>query len=281
MSASTGAPFAAGVSMSAGAPLAAGAELAPGYRVVGLLNRGPEVDVYDVFSERRACRCVAKTPRTDVVLPRRAVARLRREGRLLRRFTHPHLVRAYEQARTADGAPVVVLETLGGGTLGWLVRDAHVRLSADDLAYLGLQLASALHYLHGHGWLHLDLKPSNVIEQDGIAKVLDLNLAQRPGRVRRGYGSPQYRSPEQARGGLAGPPADVWGLGATLWASAAARRPFGASGQDQLHARADPLGRVRRLPRALTRLVDACLEPAPGDRPTLAEVRATLEPLAG
>jgi serine/threonine protein kinase len=263
------------------ATVAPGAELAPGYTVVGLLNRGPEVDVYDVLSQERACRCIAKTPRTDVVLPRHALTRLRREGRLLRRFTHPHLVRAYEEARTPDGRPAVILETLGGATLSWLVRDAGVRLMTDEIAQLGLQLASALHYLHGHGWLHLDLKPSNVIAQDGIAKLLDLNLAQKPGRVRAGYGSPQYRSPEQARGGAAGEPADVWGLGATLWAAAAGRRPFGAFGEDQLRRRAEPLGRVRRLPRALTRTIDACLEPEPGDRPALAEVRAVLEPLAG
>lgn len=263
------------------APLGAGADLAPGYRVVGLLNRGPEVDVYDVLSEERACRCVAKTPRTDVALPAHALTRLRREGRLLRRFTHPHLVRAYEDARTPEGRPVVILETLGGATLSWLIREGDMRLTAADLAHLGLQLSSALHYMHGHGWLHLDLKPSNVIAQDGVAKVLDLNLAQRPGRVRPGYGSPQYRSPEQGRGEVAGVPADVWCLGATLWAAAAGRRPFGASGEDQLHVRAEPLGRVRRLPRTLSRTIDACLEPAPGDRPALGEIRGTLEALAG
>src|SRR5690242_5261188 len=104
----------------------------PGLVVVDHLNRGLDLDVWEVWSERRACRCIAKTLAPGA--SRGARTRLLREGRLLRRLTHPHLVRAYE---VHEDPPAVVLETLDGATLSWIVREGGVRLSARDLAYLG------------------------------------------------------------------------------------------------------------------------------------------------
>ena len=88
--------------------------------------------------------------------------RLVREGELLLELAHPHIVRAYELRRRAPH-PVLVLETLGGETLEHMIQSAPRRLAIADVAHLGLQLCSAIGYLHGHGYLHLDLKPSNVI----------------------------------------------------------------------------------------------------------------------
>lgn len=246
-----------------------------GYELLELLNHGPEIDVYDAWSEERNCRCVLKTlaPGADAA----AARRLRAEGRLLLSLTHPHIARAYELL-TVAGAPALVLETLGGATLSWMVREGGVRLRTDDLQHLGLQLCSALGYLHRHDRLHLDLKPSNVISENGIARVIDLNLARRPGRVPPGYGTAQYLAPEQARGGRVDAAADVWGIGATLFAAATGRRPFDATGREQLDRRAEPLRRVRRgLPRAFTDVVDGCLEPDRNDRPALSDLEAELD----
>ena len=246
-----------------------------GYELLERLNHGPEVDVYDAWSEERGCRCVLKTtaPEADAA----AARRLRAEGRLLLSLTHPHIVRAYELL-TVGGAPVLVLETLGGATLSWIVREGGIRLKPGDLQQLGLQLCSAVGYLHRRGRLHLDLKPSNVISENGIARVIDLNLARRPGRVPAGYGTAQYLAPEQARGGRVDAAADVWGIGATLFAAATGRRPFDATGREQLDRRAEPLRRVRRgLPRAFTEVVDGCLEPDRNDRPALSDLEAELD----
>jgi eukaryotic-like serine/threonine-protein kinase len=250
-----------------------------GYELLERINRGLEIDVYDAWSEERGCRCVLKTLRPESRADAAARRRLRAEGRLLLTLTHPHIARAYELL-TVEGAPVVVLETLGGATLSWMVREGGTRLDAEDLCHLGLQLCSAVGYLHRGGRLHLDLKPSNVISDAGIARVIDLNLARRPGRVPPGYGTAQYLAPEQARGGRVGAAADVWGIGATLFAAATAKRPFGASGAEQLERRAAPLRRLRRgLPKPFADVVDACLEPAPPDRPALAELDAELDAL--
>lgn len=251
-------------------PIAAGETLARRYRVIRHLARGKALDVYDVWSEERHALCVAKAPRPDRVSDSGTRRRLRREGRLLLRVTHPHVVRAYELVERPY--PVLVLESLTGATLGHLIDASPRRLPAGDLVYLGLHLCSAVRYLHSLDMLHLDLKPDNIISESGLVKVIDLSVARPPGKARPGVGTRQYMSPEQARGGDLGPPADVWGIGAVLYAAATGRRPFFGldleTAYPQLDHRAVSVRAHRRLPLLLEKLVDACLEPDPTARPT-------------
>jgi eukaryotic-like serine/threonine-protein kinase len=179
-----------------------------GYDLIELLSRGHAYEVYDAWSHERGCRVVVRLLREDRPEHRRD---LLREGRLLQRLTHPHIVRAYETRRRP---PMVVLETLGGATLAKLLEDGP--LDRDDALELGRQLCSAVRYLHRQGWLHLDLKPSNLIADGGRLKVIDLSIAQRPGRIDPGTGTDRYMAPEQRRGGRVGPTADVWGIGRVL-----------------------------------------------------------------
>jgi serine/threonine protein kinase len=175
-----------------------------GYELLEHLSRGHAYDVYDAWSHERGCRVIVRMARD-----RRHRRALRREGRLLQRLTHPHLVRAYETRRD-----IVVLETLSGATLAKLLEDGP--LDHDDAVEMGRQLCSAIGYLHRQGWLHLDIKPSNLIADGGRLKVIDLSIAQRPGRIGAGTGTERYMAPEQERGGVVGPAADVWGIGRVL-----------------------------------------------------------------
>jgi serine/threonine protein kinase len=242
-------------------PLAEGEELVPGYEVVAHLRRGNDLDVYDVWSEERDCGCVAKTPRPDHLASTQVRERLLREGALLQRLAHPHLVRAYE---TVYGRrPVVVLETLSGQTLGHMIQ-TRTSLTGPDVAELGLQLCSAVQFLHRHDMLHLDVKPSNIVCENGSAKLLDLSVARPPGHAKPGVGTWQYMSPEQVEGGELGPAADVWGIGATLWEAANhARFPDGD----------------RRLPPRLAKALGGCLEIEPERRPSLSELADSLHAL--
>jgi serine/threonine protein kinase len=302
-------------------PHAPGTELSPGYRVVTHMARGRRLDVYDAWSYERRSRCVLKTLRPERGAEGPARRALIREGRLLSRFTHPHLVRAYEiTGASDDGRPVVVLETLDGETLEHLVHRLSAsgrRLPLAEVVVMGSQLTSVLAYLHHQGWLHLDLKPANIVASGGRAKLLDLSIARRPGRAHAGTGTVDYLSPEQARGGILTTAADVWGLGAVLYTALAGEPPYGrvsdaagswsdgddgvgrdssvtgddasdlftdattrgADGADypQLVGDPVPVGRRRRLPAALGTAVDACLAREPNDRPTLAEVAAALD----
>jgi serine/threonine protein kinase len=295
------------------APLAASHAIAPGYEVIEHLRRGRNLDVYDVWSTQRACRCVVKALRPDRLEREGPRRRLLQEGRLLSGLTHPHIVRAYEVIE--QPLPLVVMETLAGETLGHMIDVREVELSTPELAQLGLHLASAIRYLHTHGWLHLDLKPSNVIAECGRAKLIDLSVARPPGLAHGGIGTFYYMAPEQVRGGELGPAADVWGIGTVLFEAATGEpafddpdadeldhgesdEPYGSdepyesddrptgerfdeSEYPQLRTRARRIDELRPLPAELADLVAACLDPAPERRPGVDELMRALEPLEG
>lgn len=252
-------------------PLEPGAPVAPGYDVISHLHRSNNFDVYDVWSEERACRCIAKIPCPDLIDDPATGRRLLREGRLLGGLSHPHFARLYESLR--EPQPTLILETLTGETLAHLIHRIKRRLPASDIVHLGIHLCSAIHYLHRQGILHLDLKPSNVVSERGLAKVLDLSIARRPGRGKKGAGTDQYMSPEQARGDLVDEAADVWGIGTVLYEAATFEPAFELHEYEdeyvQLERRADPIRTHRRLPAALASAIDACLEPEPARRPTV------------
>jgi serine/threonine protein kinase len=264
-----------------GARPSPGARIAPGYELIEHLNRGRSLDTYDAWSEERDCRCVVKVPRPEKLGDPRTRRRLREEGRLACALSHPHIVRGYELIVRPH--PLLALETIEGETLEHLVAGRRQRLSAYELAHLGLHLCSAMHYLHGRGYIHLDLKPSNVVSECGRAKVIDLSLARRPGRGRRGVGTRRYMAPEQALGARVSAATDVWGIGMLLFEAASAQHPFAdANGTrcPQLDGRAPAILSMRRLPAAMASAIDACLEPVADERPAIGELSESLAELA-
>lgn len=280
-------------------PDAPGTEVAPGYRLIAHLSRGRLLDVHDAWSDERGTRCVVKLLRPDRAGDRGGRRRLIAEGRLIRRLSHPHIVRGYEVV--AAPRPLVVMETLTGQTLAALIEDSPRRLPAAEIAHLGLHLGSAIRYLHGNGWLHLDLKPSNVVAEAGRAKLIDMSVARRPGPAPPGVGTWCYMAPEQARGGPLGPAADVWGLGAVLYEATTGHSAFdptwaegdmpsdvssGTHTGDRPYRQLDgppvPVRRLRRgTPGALVALIEACMRPHPARRPGVERALAALEPIAG
>ena len=250
-----------------------GAALAPGYLVVDHLQRGDWLDVYDVWSVERACRCVAKVVHSAASDPAAATDALVHEGRLLQQLTHPHLVRAY--AVLGAPQPTVILETRPGATLAHLLeRDGPLPMI--PLAHLGLHLLSALHYLHQQPLLHLDLTPANIIASQGVATLIDLSLARRPGMGPADLGTPGYRAPEQITGGELTPATDIYGLGAVLLTAAT-----GTVREHDIPPLSDAPALLSNLevPEAVRPGLLQCLDADPAHRPsmdTLASLLGTL-----
>ncbi len=257
-------------------------DLPAGYRPLTLLADGRRLETWDAWDEARGTRCVVKLLRAD----RRDDPRVRQavllEGHLATTLAHPHLVRGYD---VLDDPPTVVLETLRGATLSALVE--HEPLGLADAAELGCQLASVLGYLHRHDWLHLDLKPDNVVVDHGKAVLIDLSLAGRPGSGRPGAGTRGYLAPEQATGRGLSAATDVWGLGMTLIDALARTAPYGDEATWESRRRWPLLHRrmplvpegLDEVPDEVRDLLAACVSLDPAARPLLEQVRSALEPL--
>ena len=282
------------------AVLARGAVLAPGFTVIEHLSRTRRLDTFEVWSEERACSCVAKALRPDRRDDKRARTALIAEARYLIELSHPHIVRGYELVQEPE--IVFVMETLDGETLAHLIDRSPDGLAAEEVAWLGLHLASALRYLHNRGALHLDVKASNVVADSGRAKLIDLSLARPPGRYHAGIGTWSNLSPEQARGGELTAAADVWGLGTVLYEAATGEAAFDddeswtdepsgpsgtwhtedqrAAGYPQLEGPAPSAAARADLPAGLAEAIDACLAPEPSDRPSLEALAERLQRFA-
>jgi serine/threonine protein kinase len=276
--------------------LAEGDAIAPGRTVLRRLGGGRRYEVFLVWDEHRLAVLVAKLLRPDAVASRHGRHELVQEAEALGALAHPVLLRGFDAI--ADGRfPHLLVEHLEGPTLRELIDD-HGPLALEQVVPLGLHVASALHYMAREGWVHLDVKPDNVVM--GVPpRLIDLSVARGLRRAERPsgpVGTDAYMAPEQAhpaaRGGRdvpVGPPADVFGLGATLHHALAGRPPFpraaGARNAadstvrfPQLVRGPEPLG--RRVPAGLAALVRAALDPEPAARPTAAELAAGLEPFA-
>jgi serine/threonine protein kinase len=262
--------------------LVEGDEIAPGRTVLRQIGGGRRYEVFLVWDDHRLAVLVAKVLRPDQASDVAGLRDLAREAEALARLSHPAIVRGYD-AVPDSRFPHLLIEHLEGPTLLDLIeRDG--ALSVEQALPLGLHVAAALHYLAGEGMVHLDVKPDNVV-MGAPPRLIDLSVS-RPvveaARLRTPVGTDGYMAPEQCdRGrGPIGPPADVFGLAATLWHAVGGRRPFPRDGDDrfpQLTRDPDPL--PRRVPNQLASLLRAGLDRDPAARPTAAELAHGFEPL--
>ncbi|WP_431728730.1 serine/threonine-protein kinase [Verrucosispora sp. TAA-831] len=153
-----------------------------------------------------------------------------REARAIARLNNINVVRIFDVLRT-DGDPWIVMEYVASRSLqDTIAEDGPV--SAAQAVQIGLGVLNALKAAHKAGIMHRDVKPGNVLlGTDGRVVLTDFGLATIPGdpnvtRTGMVLGSPAYISPERARDGTTGPEADLWSLGATLYAAVEGKSPF-------------------------------------------------------
>jgi serine/threonine protein kinase len=262
--------------------LAEGDAIAPGRTVLRQLGGGRRYEVFLVWDDHRLAVLVAKVLRPGQATEVTALRDLAREAEALARLAHPVVVRGFD-AVTDGPHPHLLMEHLEGPTLRELI-EREGALAPEQALPLGLHVASALHYLAAEGIVHLDVKPENVV-MGAPPRLIDLSVA-RPlasaARLRGPIGTDAYMAPEQCDRafGAIGPPADVFGLAATLHHAVGGRRPFPRRDDERFpQTIRDPEPLPRRVPPALSSLLGAALARDPASRPTAAEVAAGLEPL--
>ena len=267
-----------------------GQTIAPGRIAHALLGGGERYEAYVAFNERLMMPTVLKVLRPAFADDERARRSMAREGEVLAALDHPGLTRVF--GMDLEGPrPFIELEHIEGPRLSTLIR-RHGRLNPEQAFPLGRQLAATLHFLHSEGFLHLDVKPSNII-MGPVPRLIDLSVARRADRshlIRGFIGTDAYMAPEQAdpsQWPAIGPKADTWGLGATFYYAVAKRLPHASGRHDatgverfpQLVDSPRPLDPVRHSP-PLVELISRMLARQPEERPSVAELFDRFDELA-
>ncbi|MEV4365891.1 protein kinase [Nonomuraea sp. NPDC049637] len=216
----------------------AGWLLAGRYRLLSELGRGGMGRVWRAHDELLDRQVAVKEVTLGHTLGaerERLLGRTMREARLAARLSHPHIAAVYDVV-VADERPWIVLQLVPSRSLADVIAERGP-LSPPEAARLGLQVLEALGAAHADGIVHRDVKPGNILLNGdrhalltdfGLATTLDdqANITQ-SGMV---VGTPAYIAPERLRGGQATPQADLWSLGATLYAAVEGQSPFPHSG---------------------------------------------------
>ncbi len=208
-------------------------------------------------------------------------ARVLREARAAARLNHPGAVTLYDVINE-QGHAFIVMELIHAPTLAQVVA-TEGPLAPCRVARVGLQVAGALAAAHQAGIIHRDVKPANVMVAGDTARLTDFGIARVQGDPKLTstgliVGSPAYMAPEQASGEAAGPGADLWSLGATLYFALEGRPPFErGSSIATLAAVVNEPPRPTQHAGALAPIVGSLLSKSPEARPSAQELRQRLE----
>jgi eukaryotic-like serine/threonine-protein kinase len=265
-----------------------GDHITPELMAMKLLGGGNAYEAYLAFDEITYGPVVVKVIRPDQVSDSSSLRGLRREVESLAKVNHPVVVRGLRHDLETD-RPHVVLEQIDGPRLSTLIR-RYGPLQEQQYLPLAIEVASSLHYFRHLGYVHLDIKPSNVI-MGAPARLIDLSVArtiERAAALTDPIGTDGYMAPEQCHPPVTGSPgfaSDIWGLGATLFHAIAGYRPFDKGDPDSAdeHARfpqiqASPHALPEKVPADIAKIVMEMLAHDPATRPLPHEVAEALEP---
>ena len=247
------------------------------YRLKGRLGTGGMGRVYLGLSPGGRAAAV-KVIRADLAQDPEFRARFRREISVARKVSGLYTAPVIDA--DVDGeVPWLATAYVSGPSLADAVRD-HGPLPARAVLELAAGLAEGLSAIHAAGVVHRDLKPANVLLAEdgprvidfGISRAVEASALTHTGLV---VGSPGFMSPEQAEGREAGPPSDIFSLGAVLAFAATGLGPFGTGSTPALVYRAvHSAPQLEQVPAEVRPLVERCLAKDPARRPTADDLLA-------
>ena len=220
------------------------------YQIIEEIGRGGMAVVYKAYQPSLNRYVAIKVLPPQLTFDTTFVRRFQQEARSAAKLEHPNIVTIYDVGEQG-GIRYIVMQLLEGQPLNDLIR-REGQMGLERVVGIVAQVASALDYAHKQRFVHRDVKPSNIIVgSDGHATLMDFGIAKaaegtkltRTGTV---MGTPEYMSPEQARGEAVGSATDVYSLGIVVYEMLAGRVPFKAEStpavlHKQVYERAAPV----------------------------------------
>lgn len=256
------------------------------YVIESRLGVGGMGVVYKATHQMIGKAVAIKVLRADIVQDPRDMDRLLDEARIISSVKNRGIINIFGAGSLEDGRNYLIMELLEGEALEQLMQ-REGKVTAGDAVIILEQVLSALSAAHEAGVVHRDLKPANVfLVKEGnlfYVKLLDFGLARRNQQnVTRIAGTPDYISPEHARGRPAGPPADLYAFGILCFHMLTGQLPFiGTTPMEVMEKHVHSPPPVpheinKDIPKALSELILKLLAKEPGERPDAAQVKADL-----
>ena len=224
-------------------------ELTPGtllggrYRVGALLGSGGMGSVYAGVQEGLNRKVALKVLHAHLAGERELIERFKREAHSIATLAHPNVVQINDFQTNEGEPPFIVMELLEGESLNQLLK-RQPQLAVERVAYIAVQVLSALGAAHKNDIVHRDIYLSSTSVQADLVKVLDFGVAKvlhddkDPKITRAGFvvGTLSYMAPEQAKGEPLDGRADLYSLGAVMYLALAGRKAFDAASTPALVA---------------------------------------------
>lgn len=265
----------AGVSASSG-ELKEGTVLAGRYEILQLLGEGGMGAVYKARDSELDRIVVLKLIRPELAKNPEILRRFKQELILARQVTHKNVIRIFDLGQS-DGIKFITMDFVEGQDLRRLLLEQG-KFPPEQAARIMLQICRALEAAHGEGVIHRDLKPQNImLDKKGRVYVMDFGIARSaylPGMTQTGalIGTPEYMSPEQARGEKLTERSDLFSLGVIFYELLTGKSPYPddaalATLWKRLQEKPKPPIEVDpAVPRPLNDIVMKSLEIKPEDR---------------
>jgi len=246
------------------------------YEIVQLLGEGGMGAVYSALDRELDRHVALKLIKPQLASNPAILARFKQELLLSRQVTHRNVVRIYDLG-DADGVKFITMEFVNGRDLRAIMREKE-KLAPEEAIGIMRQVCEALDAAHSVGVIHRDLKPQNIMREEGgrilvmdfgLARTMDGDSMTQTGAL---VGTMEYMSPEQALGKELDQRSDIFTAGLILYELLTGKMPFNADSAvasliKRIQERATPVSaHDETIPGALNSIVSKCLEPDPALR---------------